>query len=148
VTQFFVLFVAGIVLFWMGWRTRQKVQASMAWPYVPGRVTASTLRESVTPGDAEHSNTVSYFPSIQYEYAVNAQTYQSHRMAFQEKSYRSRRKALEAMKAFPPGQPVWVFFDPAKPQDAVLERNAHGNNIALVIGALLLLASVVALVKR
>jgi hypothetical protein len=132
----------------MGWRTRQKVQASMAWPYVPGRVTASTLRESVTPGDAEHSNTVSYFPSIQYEYAVNAQTYQSHRMAFQEKSYRSRRKALEALKAYPPGQPVWVFFDPADPRSAVLDRQAHGNNIALILGPLLLLASVVALVKR
>ena len=146
--QFLILFALGLLLFWLGWRTRKKVQASMAWPYVAGRVVASTVRQSVSPGDQDHADTVSYAPYVQYEYAVNNQTYQSDRIAFQEKSYPQQKKALEALQSYAPGQPVWVFFDPADPRASVLERAAHGNNVALVIGVVLLLASVVALVKR
>jgi hypothetical protein len=146
--QFLVLFALGLLLFWLGWRTRKKVQASMAWPYVPGRVLASTVRQSVSQGDQDHADSVSYAPYVQYEYAVNNQPYHSDRIAFQEKSYSSHKKALETLQAYQPGQPVWVFFDPADPRQAVLDRTAHGNNTALIIGAVLLLASVASLFKR
>jgi hypothetical protein len=146
--QTLVLFALGLFLFWWGWRTRKKVQASMAWPYAPGRVIASTVRQNVTQGDAHHADTYSYSPFVQYEYAVNQQTYQSFQIAFQEKTYSRLKKAQEALQAYQPGQPVWVFFDPADPRNAVLDRSARGNNVTLALGVVLLLASVVSLVKR
>ena len=50
--------------------------------------------------------------------------------------------------AFPAGNPVSVFYDPANPQNAVLERKAQGNNILLVVGGILVLAAIASLFKK
>jgi hypothetical protein len=50
--------------------------------------------------------------------------------------------------AFPAGNPVLVYYDPANPQNAVLERRAHGNNILLVVGGILVLAAISSLFRK
>ena len=85
---------------------------------------------------------------MQYEYQVDTQIYQSNRLAFQEAGYSSYKKAFKVVEAFPAGNPVWVFYDPANPRNAVLERKAHGNNFLMVAGAALVLAAIASLFKR
>jgi len=143
-----VLVALGALFLWLSWRTRQKLMASMSWPYVPGRVIGASVRRDVTQGDAETSDSVSHVPVVQYEYQVGAQTYQSNRFSVQDKGHSSSKKAFDVVKAFQAGAPVWVFYDPAKPQDSVLERKAHGNNFAMVIGCLLVVAAVVSLFTK
>jgi hypothetical protein len=138
----------GALLLWQGWHRQQKVKASMSWPYVPGRVNAASVRQVVTRGDAETRDVTNYVPFVQYEYQVGAQIYQGNRLAFEEKGFGSHKKAFQLVQAFPAGHPVWVFYDPAAPQNAVLERKAHGNNLFLVVGAILVLAAIGSLFAR
>lgn len=143
-----IAFVLGAFLVWQGWRRQQSVKASMSWPYVQGRVIAASVRQVVERGDADSRDTTKYVPLVQYEYQVGGTTFQGNRLAFQEKSYSSNKKAFALVAAYAAGSPVWVFFDPANPQNAVLERKAHGNNIILVVGGVLVLAAVASLFKK
>jgi hypothetical protein len=120
----------------------------MAWPYVQGRVIAASVRQVVERGDAETRDMTKYLPLVQYEYQIDGKTFQGNQLAFQEKSYSSHKKAFALVAAFAAGSPVFVFFDPANPQNAVLERKAHGNNVILVIGGILVLAAVASLFKK
>ena len=143
-----IAFLLGALLLWQGWRSRQKVQASMSWPYVQGRVIAASVRQVVQRGDAETRDTTNYVPFVQYEYQVGDKTYQGNRLAFKEPSYSSHKKAFKLVAAYPAGTPVGVFHDPANPQDAVLERKAHGNSIPFVVGGILVLAAIASLFKK
>src|ERR1017187_569998 len=108
-----IAFAVGALLLWQGWSRQQKVKASMAWPYVPGRVMAASVRQVVERGDAQTRDGTTYVPLVQYEYQVGSQIYQGNRFAFRESSYSSHKKAFKVVDAFPAGHPVWVFFDPA-----------------------------------
>ena len=143
-----IAFVLGAFLIWQGWRRQQSVKASMSWPYVQGRVIAASVRQVVERGDAETRDMTKYVPLVQYEYQVAGKTFQGNQLAFQEKSYNSHKKAFALVAAFAAGSQVMVFFDPANPQNAVLERKAHGNNIILVVGGILVLAAVASLFKK
>jgi hypothetical protein len=137
-----IAFVLGALLLWQAWRRQQKVKASMSWPYVLGKVLAASVRQVVVRGDADTRDTTNYVPSVQYEYQVGGQNYQGNRLAFQEKGYNSHKKAFKLVADFPVGGPVSVYFDPANPQNAVLERKAHGNNFILAVGGILVLAAI------
>ena len=141
-------FVLGALLLWLGWRRQQKVKASMSWPYVVGKVVAASVRQVVERGDAQTRDVTNYVPLVQYDYQVGGQNYQGNRLAFQEKAYSSQKKAFHLVAAFPAGNPVSVYYDPANPQNAVLERQAHGNNILLVVGGILVLAAISSLFKK
>jgi len=142
-----ILLLLGALFTWIGWRTRKKVQASMAWPTAPGKVVTATVRQDFQRGDDDSPDTTNYTPVIQYEYQVNGQLFKSNRLAFQERSYGTHKKAAEVAAGFPPGAALNVFYDPAKPADAVLERTAPGNNVALILGPLFLVAALVMAVK-
>jgi hypothetical protein len=143
-----IAFALGAVLLWQGWRRQQKVKASMGWPYVPGRVIAASVRKVVERVDAQARDITNYVPLVQYEYQVGNQIYQGNRLAFQEQSFTSQKKAFNLVAAYQPGLAVWVFHDPANPQNAVLERRAHGNNLLFVVGGILVLAAFAPLFKK
>ena len=143
-----IAFALGAVLLWQGWRKQQNVKASMDWPYVPGRVTAASVRKVMERTDAQSRDITNYVPLVQYEYQVGNQIYQGNRLAFQEQSFTSQRKAFNLVAGYQPGGAVWVFHDPANPQNAVLERKAHGNNLVMVLGGILVLAAVASLFKK
>ena len=143
-----IAFAVGALLLWQGWSKQQKAKASMGWPYVPGRVMASSVRKVTDRIDANTRDVTNYYPLVQYEYQVGAQVYQGNRFAFQESGYSSQKKAFKVVEAFPAGNPVWVFFDPANPQNAVLERKAHGSNFYMVVGAILVIAGIASLFRK
>jgi hypothetical protein len=120
----------------------------MSWPSVTGSVIAASVRQEVTQGDADSGDSVSYTPLVQYEYQVGAETCQGSRLAFQETGYASHKKAFKVVEAFAAGSPVRVYYDPADPRSAVLERKAPGNNFLMVVGAILVLAAIASLFKR
>jgi len=146
-TQILVPTLLGAVLFLIGLLHFRKVRASGSWPFTPGRIISSKIDRSVTRGGQDEADSVSFTPLIQYEYVVDNQRYVGDRIGFIGKSYSRQKQAEEALQSFPVGASVWVFYDPAKPGKAVLERKATGGTILIVLGSAILLLAIAAAVK-
>ncbi len=85
----------------------KKKKAAQAWPSVPGTVTSSRVQQKEDESDAV----------VTYSYAVNGKDYQGNRVGFF-----SRDTAQQVVSRYPSGKQVEVFYDPANPSSAVLER--------------------------
>ncbi len=133
----------GVYLLRRVWRDVQLVKASKSWPSVPGRVVHTNYRENVIK--TSESISTFYVPLIYYEYRVGNETYRGNRLAFSEESCASTEKALEVLGAFPIGDPVTVFYDPAKPGDAVLQRRDKANVFVAAGGWVLVVVGIAAL---
>ncbi len=142
----FVLLL-GVLLGWLGWRNRQKVKASMSWPSVNGQMVASKVQRKVDVGDEDSGTTISYSLLVIYDYQVAGKSYQGTQFSFQDKSFNSEAKAVALLASFQAGNPVEVFYDPASPGSAVLERQAHGNIFLLILGPVLFIAGIVMMAK-
>jgi len=145
---FVILLSLGVLLLWLSWRNHQKVQASMSWQSVTGRILSAEVREQINRGNADEADQYTYTPEVRYEYQVGGQTYPGTRLAFSVRAYSSAKQAMAAVQALQPGMTVPVFYDPGKPQDAVLERKAPANWLPAILGAVLVLVAFVILIKR
>ncbi len=146
-TQILVPALLGAGLLLIGWLQFRKVRASLSWPYTPGRILSAKIDRSTTRGNPDEADTTSYLPVIQYEYLVDNQRYLGNRIAFVAKSYSRQAQAEEAMMVFQVGASVWVFYDPAKPEKAVLERKASGGTLWMVLGGAIVLLAIAAALR-
>lgn len=78
--------------------------------------------------------------SIVYSYTVNGHQYKSQRIAVHGWKAASNIGAFVSgpVKKFPPGKPVEVFFNPANPAEAVLERRVAGGGFVYLVAFALL----------
>lgn len=146
--QFLVPTLIGAGMFLFGWLQFRKVQASRSWPYTPGRIVAATVETSVTRGNPDEADSTSFHPSIQYEYVVNDQYFRSNKIAFDQKAYPTSGKAHEVLQAYQIGASVWVFYDPAKPAQCVLERKSSGGTMLMILGAVIAVLGIVAIAAK
>lgn len=139
---FLVTFGAGIALLVYSLTGRKKAGASQQWPETTGAIITSEVRESANTDD-DGETTFSYYPLIEYTYTAGGQVYTSRQVAFG--GMRGSSNAGEAQYAaarYPAGASVRVFYNPHKPQEAVLEQAAGGGEkTSLVIGIILLVIS-------
>ena len=141
-----MLIGAGLLL--LGFFQFRKVRASQAWPSVTGRIVAAKVDVTESRGDENTADSTSYTPTVRYEYQVGGQMLQGDRIAFVGRAYADLRSAEKALAAYPLGGAVTVYFDPAKPAKAVLERAAAGGRLLIALGLGVLLLGLVALVKK
>ena len=114
-----VMIVGGIMLAITAYIDTQS-QASQDWPSTEGVVVASQIEEY---RDADQE--ASYTPRIIYEYTVDGQRYASQQLKFSiEQSYGTQNGANKILSGYPIGKPVIVYYDPATPTNAVLDRSA------------------------
>jgi len=128
------LMIAGWVLFsvlctvvpfgavgWFLYKQNQKAkavkQASLSWLPTMGTVIKS--RVEVSGGE---NSTVS--PRVIYTYEVNGQLYQCDQIRAGDKfwSVSSGQTAYETIDRYPEGLDVTVYYNPANPAEATLER--------------------------
>lgn len=84
-----------------------------------------------------------YTPAVTYRYEVDGQAFTGDRVGYVRRGLR-RSLAEQAAAAYPDTVEVW--FDPASPGDAYLERHTPGLGWALVAGgSLMVLVAVVLL---
>lgn len=102
----------GIIFF-----MRRRMAVVNTWPSTMGTVTNSYLEQR----SSSEGGTTSY-PVVQYSYQVAGQTYQSSKRAPGMEV--GGTGAGKVIARYPVGAQVMVFYDPQKPSDAVLERNA------------------------
>ena len=136
-----IFVLVGVLLCVVWFMLRKKAQASLQWPSSRGRVISSDInRRQDNDGDwTEEARVV-------YEYMVGGTSLQGNRIAFGGSGAGGARKSVER---YPAGATVDVYYDPAKPASAVLERSAGGAMFVLpLVGGVFAIIGVVLLVVR
>jgi hypothetical protein len=103
----------GIILF-----TRRKVAQASSWPSTMGTVTLSQIE--VRRSSEGSSN----YPIVHYAYQVMGQPYQGHKVMPGPDVGGSG--AHKVVARYPVGAQVMVYYNPASPSDALLERSMPG----------------------
>ena len=108
---FFCIF--GLLFIWLALDARRMSKLALTWPSVEGEIRKACI-------ETDHvSNSAS--PRITYAYVVNELTYEANQFSYgcQPASlYRSR----QVVASYPVGSKVLVYYNPANPQSAVIER--------------------------
>jgi hypothetical protein len=132
----FGLIFAGIGLFLIirGFLDLRTSRASGDWPSVEGQVTIATI-DRKTEHD-EDETTIKYSPRVVYTYSVSGQAYTSDQVIVGGRHWHTSRARAEAKLAYQSGQRVTVYYNPSRPDQAVLEAGAtRGAWGTLAIGA-------------
>jgi hypothetical protein len=122
ITAFGILFglTLGAIAGWFVFRDRRQRRAALSWPATTGRIVESRVEPKTLPGDRP---TIRFAPRIAYEYSVDGRAYRSGRVAFGDVFWSLAPQAARAKVArYPRGAQVTVYFNPRRPQEAVLER--------------------------
>ncbi len=118
-----------------------EARRSQSWPATMGWVVRSQGRQCAT--DTGYV----YFADIAYEYTVGAQRFVGQRVRFSEPGYgpgAQRDRAMLTIQRYPVGHPMAVYYDPRRPEAAVLERRVSpGLRLPFVMGTGMLLAGVI-----
>ena len=122
-------FVAAILI-GIGAIIQSRAASSRKWPMVLGQVVASHVQAS--PGS--EGGTV-YEPAVTYAYDVGGRAYTSNRIAFGGfGSSSSVKSAQNHVNRYPAGSVVQVYYNPANPADATLERRAGQARFLFAFG--------------
>ena len=88
-----------------------------------------------TSTDSEGDRTDSYTPHVRYTYRANEADYAGDKITFGfVTGYGSEFKGNAILAKYPVGAQVAVYYDPAAPDKAVLERKAGGATAGMIIG--------------
>ncbi len=139
-----VTLAAGVGLLIYSSNTRKKAGQSSQWPAAPGTITVSEVKQSSTT-DEDGAISFTYTPRVEYTYEVAGQSYTGSKVGFGAVLGHSSTGPAQAVTArYPVQAPVQVFYNPANPSEAVLERSAAGSvNATRIIGIVLLVIAVV-----
>ena len=112
-----VLIIGGYFALKYGQKSIDLAKASVEWPSVPGKVERSeVVRSRDSDGDTM------YRAEIIYRYAVNGEPLESdQRRIGATTSSSSSKGAYKVTRAYPEGKDVTVYYNPAAPEEAVLE---------------------------
>ena len=114
----------GLALWRIG-RLRRAVAATKSWPTTRGRIVEGSIHETsiYLP---KGGRAATYHANLVYEYAVAGRAYRSNHFNVDgPQAYSFRRRAEAHLRQWPPGSEVTVYYDPAKPEQAVLSRKAQ-----------------------
>ncbi|WP_245511615.1 MULTISPECIES: DUF3592 domain-containing protein [unclassified Mesorhizobium] len=148
----FACAVAGMLSFitFVKWR---EVQALSHWLPTPGKIISSRaeareVRVSGVGPDSNDTTEIRNFPAITFEYKVGGKTFRGSRYSVKENL--GNFEVAETLAQFPRGAEVTVFYNPADPSKAVIERTFPDGafkfmaklSAGLVIGTVVLVFSV------
>lgn len=139
--------VVGAGLFLLGWFQYRKVRASRSWTSTVGRILSGRVETGVESGGDDGTDTTSYYPAIQYEYQVDGRTYRGNDIAFNRRTYSTQKQAVAALRVYPEGGDMLVYYDPRQPGRAVLERKASAGTALMVIGGVIVVLAAAAMIK-
>lgn len=125
--------IAGL-MFRAARRERAMAAASLEWPAVPGRITTSQVKE----GTRRHNNSswTVYSPEVTFTYAVDDRSYTGGLIGVgYSGGLNSREKAEKVLAPYQVGSEVQVFYDPVRPDRAVLKPGSGGGNWLLFASA-------------
>ena len=134
-----LFFLLAAIFIVVGIVNRNKAKKAGGWPSVQGKVIDAHLEESKST-DTEDFTSVNYRPSVTYQFEVNGQTYKASKTGVIAVNY-DQKTAQKKLDAFPVGSALTVYYNPEKPEDALLNPSKGTSNIFLIIGIVALVVS-------
>jgi hypothetical protein len=106
---------------------------SQEWLSARGKIIQSALQSVFVPQGGRKSRNIdgsvrlatAYVPDVLYEYRANTESFQSRQIFLGQQFPTSLRLANDFVDKYPIGKEVTVFYNPEKPEVAVLERDWH-----------------------
>ena len=117
---------AGLLL--AGIYQRNRIAASQTWPQTTGKVTGGSIVREYS------DDSTGYSLALSYEYFANGATHTGKRIGFSRRVFSRSSRAQAELERYPLNSSVTVYFNPEKPDDAVLVRNAPDSIILIVCG--------------
>jgi hypothetical protein len=124
-------------------KVRRIAAEGAAWPQTEGVVLLSQVLQHRS-SDGSGGSSTSYSAQVNYQYTVAGKIHQGDKLDFSQLGMSGRRvagghkAALAAAARFPTGGAVSVYYNPANPAEAVLEKKSAGITVML-IGTIILL---------
>jgi hypothetical protein len=112
--------IAGVIVYKM-----REVRRAASWPSAQGRIVRSRTR-SVHRQRSGEATKVANLPDIEYAFSVGGVEYRGHRIGIGEIAADSP-EAQGVLERYKVGRTGPVFYNPANPQEAVLERGAPAS---------------------
>ena len=130
----FILTGIGLFMLVRGLLDFRIIRLSQNWPTVEGQIVQATI-EVTRSSDDDGTTSTRYAPLVIYTYSLVGQQYTSDKVTFGAKwRYGSRSKA-ESKSNYQTGQRINVYYNPEKPEQAVLEPGAmRGAWGSLILG--------------
>jgi hypothetical protein len=142
-----------VTVFGTGWTLLMlhlswKAMRSSNWREADGKIMSVDVKEHVsnTKGAPRRYYTV----AVACQYAVGGKTYETSRLSYGgQRSHGRRDAAEEEAKNYQPGSRITVYYDPDKPDDAVLKTGTSiGLWFGLCFGIIVLGFGVVGIIKK
>jgi hypothetical protein len=104
----------------------RQIRAAERWPQTTGTVITSCVESRKQMADNIDSDTaVTNSPNVVYEYKVHDQSFRSGRITIGERT--SEHELESILDRYPLGAQVVVYYNPADPQEAVLQRDVPAS---------------------
>ena len=126
------------VLFYASYRTDSFMRATQSWHSVDGTVIETEVVEK------RLNDEINYSPRIVYRFSVDGKIYKNDRVGLFEPIYSFKIDAENALKSYPVGQTITVYYDPEQPGESLLDRS--NTNIWRIFLYLVLLSDIIALI--
>jgi hypothetical protein len=128
--------IPGVILFAVAYKLVE-VRRARSWPSTPGRVVASGTEALPVPSGGPRSTDTELrnFARVEYVYTVGGREYRCDRVSIGENT--GNFEVPETSARYPVGKAVTVYYDPANPEQAVLERelpSGVGRGLAIFVG--------------
>jgi hypothetical protein len=140
-----VALLGGILLTALALRVGGDVRASRDWPSTSGTVEAARVAMQ-----SEGNERKLFGAQVSYRYEVDGRRYTGERISFESGPSPNRGLAEAIVQRYAPGSTVRVFYDPARPERAVLEPGGTRLVPWLLgsVGVALGVAGVIALLRQ
>lgn len=117
-------------------RNMAQAKQSEHWLTTTGKIISSDL-DAQTNTDDEGFSTTTYIAKILFAYEISGVPYQGDCIDFDYGMRTSNLRIQQAIiERYPEGSSVTVYYDPEKPDQAVLERKVNGAFTTLVVAAI------------
>jgi hypothetical protein len=106
-------------------RAAGKARAAETWPTAGGRIVSSEIVEEEST-DRDGGTSSWYNPTVSYAYSVAGRELTGRRIRFGSYRFASRKKAEAALGPYPVGATPAVRYNPANPEECVIETVKPG----------------------
>lgn len=137
----------GAPLFLWGLSQFRKSRAAASWPAAPGWIIESTVTSEFSRGDQDNPDTWTYYPVVTYQYQIGGQLYRCDQLGLVRRGYQHPHQAQAAIAPYPAGAARNVYFNPARPHEAILEPGRTEGVLLLCLGSLILLLTAAAALR-
>ncbi|HDP24786.1 MAG TPA: DUF3592 domain-containing protein [Deltaproteobacteria bacterium] len=119
-----VFLAAGIGVAAWGFMNLSTAMESRSWPIAEGKIVSSQVVKKVeryTDSNNRRRNRTIYEAQVRYDYKVDGRSLIGSRVTMADSGSSSESRAQKISMSYPAGSPCTVYYNPDKPEEAVLK---------------------------